>query len=208
MRRSTAGQRGFTLLELIISLAVFSIMSVMAYSGLKIVLDSKGGTEERAKRLSSVQTAMMFMERDIEQIIDRSIRDGFGMPQEALVGVPYGQRRMEFTRAGWRNPLGGPRSQMQRVGYQFDEGVLSRVSWVTLDRANETDPIARPLVDNVENVNIRYLSGVGSWTDSWPVSSAGTLQPAPRLPLAVEVELEFKDLGKIRRLFRVPASKP
>lgn len=200
-------QNGFTLLELIIALAIFSIMSVMAYSGLKIVLDSKGITEKHATRLSELQTAMMFMQRDIEQIIARNIRDGFGDQQAPLIGAPFGNRVMEFTRAGWRNPLGGPRSQLQRVGYTFEDGILSRVSWVILDRADEVQPLVRPLIDGVDKLTIRYYRNPNdsSGVDSWP--SITSVQETGVLPVMVEVVMEFEDMGKIRRLFQVPGGK-
>ncbi|MHB8746444.1 MAG: PulJ/GspJ family protein, partial [Gammaproteobacteria bacterium] len=37
-------QRGFTLLELLVAVGVFAVMAVMAYGGLKSVLDSRKQT--------------------------------------------------------------------------------------------------------------------------------------------------------------------
>ena len=53
---SKRSSKGFTLMELLISMMVFSILSVMAYSGLNSVIETKGHTEKVAKRLVELQT--------------------------------------------------------------------------------------------------------------------------------------------------------
>ncbi len=62
---------GFTLLELLIALAIFGLLSVMSYSGLKSVLDQHAGTDEAADRLGELQKLYLVMQRDIEQIVPR-----------------------------------------------------------------------------------------------------------------------------------------
>ena len=192
-------QQGFTLLELIIALAIFSVMSVMAYSGLKTVLDSKEVTQRHGDRLSELQTAMLLMQRDVEQMLDRPVVDDSGTLHEALLGGSFGTYLMEFTRAGWQNPLPNS-SNIQRVAYIFEDGTLLRLTWPVLDGFGG-EPISRPLIGNLESVSVRYMtvSGSNDYIDSWPPPAA---TGAAGLPKAVEVTLEFKDMGKIRRVFR------
>ena len=57
---------GFTLLELLVSLAIFALLATMAYSALNTVLNARKEVEQRAARLTELQTAFMVMERDIE----------------------------------------------------------------------------------------------------------------------------------------------
>jgi len=78
--------RGFTLLELLVALAVFAIMSIAAYSGLRNVLFTRAAVEEQTRRLAAVQLAVFRLEQDIEQTVPRGIRDEYGEPQAALVG--------------------------------------------------------------------------------------------------------------------------
>jgi general secretion pathway protein J len=47
--------RGFTLLELLVALAVFAIMATAAYSGLRNVLFTRAAVEEQNRRLAAVQ---------------------------------------------------------------------------------------------------------------------------------------------------------
>ena len=78
---------GFTLLELLVSLAIFALLATMAYTALNMVLNMRKEVEKRADRLTELQTAFMVMERDIEQAIARPIRDDLGDEQAALKGV-------------------------------------------------------------------------------------------------------------------------
>ena len=62
---------GFTLLELLVAIVIFSLMSVMAYGGLFNVLTGNEVITQQEKSLKELQRTMMFFERDIRQIVPR-----------------------------------------------------------------------------------------------------------------------------------------
>ncbi len=156
---------GFTLLELLIALAIFGLLSVMSYSGLKSVMDQHARTDEAADRLADLQKIYLLLQRDLEQIVPRAIRDEFGDVKPALAGSEV----LEFTRGGWSNPLERPRSDLQRIGYAFEDDKLVRYAWQVLDRAQDTLPYKQPLTGAVSNMSARYLSADNEWRTSWPV---------------------------------------
>ncbi len=195
------GQAGFTLLELLVALTLFAILSAMAYGGLRMVLDSKQRNEQQAQRLIELQTALNFLQRDIEQAVGRSVRDEFGDPQPALRADGFGARLITLTRAGWRNPTGQPRSTLQRVAYRFDEGRLTRLFWHSLDQSGNAEPLARVLLQEVAEIELRFLDQNRQWHGQWPPAAGEA--PLTLLPRAVEVTLRLDDLGAIRRLLRV-----
>ena len=102
--------RGFTLLELLVALAVFAIMSIAAYSGLSNVLFTRAAVETENRRLAMTQLAFHRLGQDLEQVIPRSVRDEYGEPEPALRGNIQDSEALLFTRAGWDNPLGQPLS--------------------------------------------------------------------------------------------------
>ena len=192
--------RGFTLLELLVALAVFSLVALMAYSGLRAVLQSKQMTEQRAGRLQHLQSAMLMLERDLGQFVQRGIRDDYGDALPAMRTADYGTVLLEFTHAGWRNPTGMARSTLQRVAYGIEDGSLLRFSWAVLDRAQDSVPYRVMLLDKVREMRLRYLDEADEWHDQWP--PAGLAQGAPvSTPQALEVILVLEDMGEIRRLF-------
>lgn len=192
----TTPQRGFTLLELLIALAIFAVLGVAAYAGLDAVLGAKDRIEAKSDQLGRLQMLFVLMGRDIEQAADRGVRDNFGDPLPPMFG---NDTALEFTRAGWRNPAGLTRSELQRVSYGLNDETLTRASWGVLDRAQDSEPRRTRLLENVSTLEIRYLDGAGEWRSEWPAAGgAGT-----QLPRAVEVTLDVKEWGRITRMFRV-----
>jgi general secretion pathway protein J len=198
--------RGFTLLELLVALAVFSIMAIAAYGGLRNVLYTRAAVEEQNQRLAAVQLAVYRLEQDIEQAVPRGIRDEYGEPQGALLGDKLADDRLTLTRAGWDNPLGQQRANLQRVTYRLRNGRLWRLYWPVLDRGGLIEPRETLLLDRVRDFRARFLDQE-DWRDEWPPSSSSGEDSKPdpdRLPRAVEISLTLEDWGEITRLLPLP----
>lgn len=196
---------GFTLLELLIAVAIFALIGAMAYSGLYQVLRQQEVTEEHAARLADLQKAYRILQRDLEQVIERGIRNEFGDKIDPMVGGS-GFDGVEFSRAGHANPAGFLRSQIQRVAYVPDQDVLLRRTWRVLDRAQDSLADEEVLVEGLQHFSMRFLDETNEWRESWPPlqqqTTAGTVSSG--LPRAVEVELELDDLGILRWLYMMP----
>ena len=202
--RSDRFAGGFTLLELLIALAIFGLLSVMSYGGLRSVMDQQAATEAAADRLGELQKIYLLLQRDLEQAVPRAIRGEYGDVLPALEGSEV----LQFTRGGWSNPLGRPRSDLQRVGYAFEDEELVRYTWQVLDRAQDTLPDRRPLTSAIRDMSIRYLPPNGEWLDNWPdqddEADPGTGPSTTRLPRVVEVSLDHEHYGELVWLFRLP----
>lgn len=197
-----AKSNGFTLLELLIAMAIFSLISVMSFTGLSSVLNNKEVIDKELQLLSDIQRSMLNLARDLEQAIDRPINNGFGGSIAALTGGNnIDSTLFELTRTGWRNPAEQHRSQLQRVAYSFEDNQLIRLYWYHLDRIQTDEPVRRILLNDVDDIQVRYLDK--DWSESWPnlLATPGTV--APSLPRAIEITLELKKWGTITRLFRL-----
>lgn len=193
--------RGFTLLELLVALSIFAVLAAMAYGGLNTVMTARQTTDAQAARLSQLQKTYFWLLRDIEQAMDRPIRDEYGENQPAMVGVDLGEYRLELTRNGWRNPASRVRSNLQRVAYGLRDEQLLRSYWNVLDRAQDSKPMESVLLDQVKSLELRYLDSKQQWHDNWPDTLSGNASEA--LPRAVEVSIETDMEGRISWLFRV-----
>jgi general secretion pathway protein J len=195
-------QRGFTLLELLVALAIFALVSVMAYGGLASVLDQQFATDEIAGQLARLQKTYLLLQRDFEQLVPRPVRDEYGDTQAPLLG----DSQLQFTRGGWSNPAGHPRSSLRRVAYRLEDQELTRYAWSVLDRAQNSEPLEQPLLDGVTEIRSRYLVENDEWQDSWPpatVAATGDTETFS-LPLAVEIQLEHERFGLVTWLFQMP----
>ncbi len=200
--------RGFTLLELLVAIGIFAVLSVLAYGGLRSVLDARAQTDRQALRLGDLQKTLTLLERDIQQLSGRAIRDAYGDYQPALrAGAQSETSVLEFTRNGWSNPAGARRSHLQRVAYGLREERLLRLSWLVLDRAPDSAALEAVLLDGVRDIALRFKDEQGEWHEQWPpidnVGNAALASP----PRGIEFTIELTDLGRIVRLFPLPAAR-
>jgi len=196
------GCRGFTLLELVVAIAIFAVMAAMAYGGLSSVLDVADRARIQDDRLARVQLAISRLERDVEQTVTRSVRDEFGDRQVAFRGAADGQG-VEFTRSGHVNPLKLPRSALQRVAWRVEGDELQRSAWSVLDTpTGASPPKAETVLTGVEAWEVRFLTQ-DQWVTSWP-RQEGPEALDGELPKAVDVTLEIEGWGRVRRLLVVP----
>lgn len=189
---------GFTLLEVLIALFIFSILSVLLASALRTVINAQEGSEKHAERLRQVQMALLMLSRDVEQTVNRRIVNSTGREEMAFVGGPNG---FIFTRAGFANPMGTVlRSTLQRSRYYWSENTLWRTNWEALDQAPETQSSNRRLLSDVVLVHFQYLDKDKRFHDIWPLEG-DTEQVLPR---AVKIEMTISSWGKMSQLYVIP----
>jgi general secretion pathway protein J len=197
--------RGFTLLEVIVAVAILAGMFLVAMETFRAASEGREQLAAEAVKLEARQRALTFLTLDFEQVIARPVRDGLGDPLPAIMSLDNG---VALTRLGWANPFDlRPRSQLQRVEYVLIDGQLFRRYWPVLDVTAGTEPVDALLLDEVESLTVRFLDqnteGAWQWYEQWPDIAAQDqsvlLQP---LPKSVEVELLFEDGAFMHRYFR------
>ncbi|HLN48296.1 MAG TPA: type II secretion system minor pseudopilin GspJ [Steroidobacteraceae bacterium] len=109
----------------------------------------------------------------------------------------------ELTRAGWSNTAGQQRSTLQRVSYALVGDVLKRSYTTALDTVQGTKPVIQDLFGQVKTVQFRYLDTNQTWQNQWPPATMPQPEALWSRPVAVEITLEFKDWGRVRRLIEV-----
>ena len=193
--------RGFTLLELLIAVAIFAVIGVMAYGGLQAVLAQQVIARDNADRFREIQFAVQQLSRDLYQLQPRPVREELGDgARNAILSDVRNRYPLEFTRGGWSNPLAQPRAAVQRVAYQLDEDRLMRLHWFVPDHTLAEEPVEREILSGVREFRLRFFSAAG-WSDDWP-PGLGAQDPT-LLPTALEFILELEDWGEIRRLIEV-----
>jgi general secretion pathway protein J len=198
--------KGFTLLEILIALAVFTMIGLASHSVLTTVLDTDELSTERFERLQNLQRAMSIIERDLQQAIARSVRvEG----ETNKIVISGGLNAFEsdadglaLVRAGWQNPkLVLPRSTLQAVGYRLQSGELQRLYSNYVDNVIGAEPKVRVLMTDIEDLQFQFRvkrasasssSGENVWQDTY----TGT-----ELPFAIAIEIVSTEFGLIRREF-------
>ena len=110
---------------------------------------------------------------------------------------------VELTRAGWSNTAGQQRGTLQRVSYGLVDDVLKRSYQVNLDTVQGDKPVVQDLLTGVKAIQLRYLDNNQTWQSQWPTAALAPSDELWSRPAAVELIIEFKDWGRIRRLIEV-----
>jgi general secretion pathway protein J len=197
-------QQGFTLLEVLIAIAIFAVISLAGVTILDTVLNSDASSQKRIKRLNEIQRAFLIMERDFLQISRRSIRFDGEKPltnfiHSDLQNFDSLSKSLAFVRGGWRNPgLIMPRGDMQSVAYHLNDTVLERLHFNFVDPVVGQEAKKRPLLTQVNSLNFEFFDGK-KWQKKLDEQA---------IPLAIAVELALDDYGVIRREFLVAGDPP
>jgi general secretion pathway protein J len=177
-------QGGFTLLELVIAIAIFALLGLASWTLFDSVVRVQQGTQSHERELRKLQRAVAVIERDLLHIA-----------QQPVVPDPT---QLQLVRSNWRNPLDLPRSERQVLTYRLDNGVLWRDS-----RAEGAQSVQRQkLLDDVRDLRWRLYDSQVGWRADWPTG------PNQKAPLAVEMQVSAGRFEAIRRVLPLPGSFP
>lgn len=206
--------RGFTLLELLVAIAVLAVVGALGYRGLNSVLDADARLQAESRRWSDVALLFSQMSEDLTMAVGRTTRDAAGRTSPALVltastgsaaayagtsmdgtgaAAAGGDAELRVTRLGIGEGAAA-QSAPRRVGYRLRGGALEYLVWPDLDAAPETSPAAYELLTGVAELKWQALDADGRWDSIWPAN-----RPANALPRAVSVRVVLADGGEITR---------
>jgi general secretion pathway protein J len=197
-------QGGFTLLELLVAMAIFAVIGAMALGGLNAVVDQGEIAGGQMARLAELQRAMRVMTADLGGIQPRFVRDELGTAGELpLVTDGRGEFLLRLTRGGWSNPSRAPyRGTLQRLQYRLQDDVLIREYWTVTDRVLGEKPRQEELLTGVERLELSYLDQGREWVTQWPPPSRSAPGNGER-PRAIRLKLTLEDFGVIERVVEV-----
>ena len=184
-------QQGFTLLEILIALAIFAVMSMMAYAGLAAVLDARASTVPRAQQLAQLQTTLYLLNEDLSQVIKRPIRDQLGSSEPAF-SIGRGNEILVFTRTVPSWLANSSETNLLRVSYSLENETLYRRVWTIPDRTQQTEYRRRKLLVT-QGVTIK---GFSSKTKAWG-------EIVGEIPQALDMSFKLDGLGSVHRTFLI-----
>ena len=192
-------QRGFTLIEVMVALMIFALLTGVAYRGLDAVLNANARVEQETDKWSTLALAFLNVQQALAAAVDRPIRDRDGGIGAAFIGLASVRNEDEaplvFTRMGFPGHR-GVLADLQRVGYRLRGDRFEQLIWPALDHAPGSAPQAVELAAGVAGFSARYFAIGGAVQTSWPVAG-----DAATLPAAVEVTLRLATGEEITRLF-------
>lgn len=185
--------RGFTLVEMMVALAIFGVIAVAGVAMLRLSIDNRAAMKTQSDRTAALQRARLLIKGDLAQAAPRGVSDQPGRTAPAFVSGADGLL-LSLTRAGWSNPGQRPRASLQRVDYRLNGRRLERIVHQQLDGGAVFEP--QLLYDGVEAVTFTFLSG-GFESDAWPVNDQRLM------PDAVRIDMTLDGYGPVTQWFLI-----
>lgn len=215
MKRAKYGQpRGFTLLELILAMAITCMLAMTLYATLRTAFKAQASATSAVESLRSVQVALQMVDRDLSCALPPT-----GILAGAFYGIPQGSGTdpsdtVEFyaITTGVDDPNDPTRADgMRRIDITLEaapDGTMSLIRRVqrNLTSLEDLPPDEEILCRNVTSLTYRYFDGT-QWTDSWDSTTE-----SDTLPLAVEMTIELAPTGRdtrgyhLTRTFTLPCT--
>lgn len=217
---------GFTLLEVMVAIAISAVVAVLAYQGLSSASAGAERSREILTQINELDRAWQIFAADMRHVLAPELGPTGGrfqfQAQSLEGGADVEQRLLLFVRRNWFNPMQRPRSDLQEVSYRIEEGTLWRdyrpYRNMPYDEfAFEQGAARQELLNDVTDIEIRFLSmaalqnsGRGvltgddytrDWAPAWP--DPNQMGNPLALPLAVYVRIEIEGVGASERLFDI-----
>ena len=204
-------QQGFTLVEVLVTMAIFALIGIASFTVLDQMSKTKTQSEAAREQLQAMQFSWLMIEQDVRQAVAKPTRPNgtdivrrYVSNDERVTESDSGV--LALVKSGYDNPgLLLPRAELQPVIYRVREGVLERMSFAYVnDRSGE--PTVQPLMNGVEEFSVRFFRAPQAASDSLQnqgVSSGwqGSWDTEGDMPQAIEVTIVSEAYGEIRRQF-------
>ncbi len=210
---------GFTLVEMLIAIAIFGIIAAAGYRVLDTVLTTRQRVTDEYRRWRDIARAIAWIERDFEAAAARPTRGPLDQKLPALLGLEAtaqpDQPLVSFTRTGGLD-ASGVAAPPRRIAYRVRDGVIERLAWPAPDQTARSQPTVAVVLKGVSAMSLRYRDGGGNWRGRWPalaetaadgrtLHAAATGSADAVLPSGVEVSIQLAGGERIQRLVPLPA---
>ncbi len=194
--------KGFTLIEILVALAVFAIMAAISSAALYDVFHTREQLNLQANQLNRLQLAYSLINNDLQLVSARSVR-GTGMLLEPAFSAD--KNEIKLTREGLTNPLAlEKRSTLQRVQLICQKGQLIRQTQTMLDSPDNKNVQRKTLISKLKSCHFRVLDNNRQYLDEWTLTSAVHPGQKEHFPVAVELGLDVAEWGKMTLIFILP----
>lgn len=192
---------GFTLLEVLVVLGIFSVISIVSFTMLSQYLDTTERLEEKMHGLQRLQRTFTLLEKDLRYVIDRDTRISTGETEPAIIveysaGLPGEILRLTVSRAGFESARTGT---LRRVAWQLDNGSIYRSSWNTLDQSVDTEVPRVVLLQDIASVRIdQYI-----WSDDYGLQQYDSFGDEAAIPSGMRITVSTEEGHEFVRLFDI-----
>ena len=178
-------KKGFTLIEVLISLVILSIIAIVSTNFLQSSIDLRNQSKSKVDDIKVFNLGVSTIRRDLMSTVNLPMRDNFRNQLPNFIGSNTDKK---ITFLGFINRIDSSRSSISRIEYLFDDTKFIRRVYFTADPYDYDDHIDSVIFDNIDDVEISFLSD-NRWFTEWPAGQTA----AYKIPKLVKIEINDKD---------------
>ena len=179
--------KGFTLIEILVSLVILSMITIISSSILQSSLEVERISSQRLLSARTLNFSSIIIKRDIRQAINVPLRDFYGNDLKATFVASNLNKTISFNTKV--KSISDEASPIKRVEYILENDILKRKQYYSSNPYSSDDFIASSLIENVSEMDISFLHEK-LWYKVWPINP-NTERKIPSL-----IKLEFEKDNK------------
>ena len=178
-------KKGFTLIEVLISLVILSIIAIVSTNFLQSSIDLTNQSKSKVDDIKVLNLGVSTIRRDLMSAVNLPMRDNFGNQLPNFIGSNTDKK---ITFLGFINRIDSSRSSISRIEYLFNDTKFIRRVYFTADPYDYDDHIDSVIFNNIDDLEISFLSD-NRWFTEWPAGQTA----AYKIPKLVKIEINDKD---------------
>ena len=173
--------KGFTIIEILISLVILSMIAIVSSNILKSSLDTEQETSQRLNSIKELNLASTIIRRDLRQVVNVNSKDFYGNNLYGTFISKVNSQDLIFNSN--IKSLSNAVSSIKRIQYKIDDNNFIRKQYFSSNPYDQDDFIKIELIKNIDNLRFSFFHE-NSWHESWPVSKDTSNQ----IPILVKIE--------------------
>ena len=183
-------RKGFTIIEVLISLVILSIITLITSNILKSSLDTESTTTKHLNSIKSINLSSSKIRRDLRQIVNIKSRDFFG--NKMIGSFIYDERSNSMIFNSYVRSISEGISPIKRIEYIYQDSLLKRRQYFTASPYNQDEFVESILLTDIEEFNVS-LFDYDNWHSSWPIKN----NQSSKIPTLVKIEFLQKNKSYI-----------
>jgi len=178
--------KGFTIIEVLVSLVILSMIAIVSSNILKSSLETEQETSLQLDSIKELNLASTIVRRDFRQIVNVSLKDYYGNNLYGTLISKVNSKSVIFNSN--IKSISNEVSPIKRINYELTDNKLIRKQFFSSNPYSQDDFIQMELIKDIENLQFFFLYE-NSWHESWPIS----LITSKKIPTLIKIEFSKKN---------------
>ena len=173
--------KGFTIIEVLVSLVILSMIAIVSSNILKSSLETEQETSQQLNYIKELNLASTIIRRDLRQIVNVSSKDFYGNSMYGTFISSINSQSVIFNSNV--KSLSDDISPIKRIQYEFEDNKLIRKQFFSSNPYEPDDYTNIELINNIDDLEFTFLYEK-KWHESWPIS----LITSKKIPTLIKIE--------------------